>query len=40
MTPAEARQIDREEFEAECAAIRQRAYQYVAQRHHEARAEI
>lgn len=27
MTPAErARQIDREEFEAECAAIRQRAY--------------
>ena len=26
MTPAEAREIDRQEFEAECAAIRRRAY--------------
>lgn len=29
MTPAEAREIDRLEFEAECAAIRQRAYALV-----------
>ena len=30
MTPAErARQIDKEEFEAECAAIRQRAFAYA-----------
>ncbi|HEV7335548.1 MAG TPA: hypothetical protein VGO06_06225 [Bosea sp. (in: a-proteobacteria)] len=26
MTPAEAREIEKQEFEAECAAIRQRAY--------------
>lgn len=33
MTPAErARQIDKEEFAAECAAIRQRAYAYVEER--------
>lgn len=29
MTPAEAREIDRREFEAECKAIRQRAYALV-----------
>lgn len=29
MTPAEASEIDRLEFEAECAAIRQRAYELV-----------
>lgn len=41
MTPAErARQIDREEFAAECAAVRQRAYAYVEHRRHEARAEL
>jgi hypothetical protein len=40
MTPAEARQIDQEEFAAECAAIRQRAYAYVERRRHEARCEI
>lgn len=32
MTPAEARDIDRREFEAECAAIRQRAYALVQRR--------
>ncbi len=31
MTPAEARQIDQEEFAAECAAARQRARIYVAE---------
>jgi hypothetical protein len=40
MTPAEARQIDQEEFAAECAAIRQRAYAYVEQCRHEARSQI
>ncbi|QND20393.1 hypothetical protein HB774_09945 [Rhizobium leguminosarum bv. viciae] len=35
MTPAElARQIDKEEFAAECAAVRQRAFVFLAQRHH------
>lgn len=33
MTPAEAREIDRLEFEAECAAIRQRAYALIGHRH-------
>ncbi len=38
MTPAErARQIDREEFAAECAAIRQRAYERVGMTEREAR---
>lgn len=38
MTPAErARQIDKEEFEAECAAIRQRAIAYSSQRRREDR---
>lgn len=32
MTPAEASAIDRREFEAECAAIRQRAYELVQRR--------
>jgi hypothetical protein len=32
VTPAEAREIDRLEFEAECAAIRQRAYALLTQR--------
>lgn len=41
MTPAErARQIDREEFAAECAAVRQRAAAYVERRRYEARCEI
>ena len=41
MTPAErARQIDREEFVAECAAVRQRAYVYVVQRRQDKRDEI
>lgn len=41
MTPAErARQIDREEFAAECAAVRQRAYAYVVQRRQDKRDEI
>lgn len=41
MTPAErARQIDKEEFAAECAAIRQRAFAYVARRRQDARASI
>lgn len=32
MTPAQAREIDRREFEAECAAIRQRALALVQRR--------
>ncbi|WKL27192.1 hypothetical protein Q1M63_24560 [Sinorhizobium meliloti] len=41
MTPAErARIIDKEEFAAECAAIRQRAHAYVERRRHEARADL
>jgi hypothetical protein len=32
MTPEQARTIDRREFEAECAAIRQRAYALVQRR--------
>lgn len=41
MTPAErARQIDREEFAAECAAVRQRAAAYVERRRYEVRCEI
>ncbi|WP_119254376.1 hypothetical protein [Shinella zoogloeoides] len=41
MTPAErARQIDKEEFEAECAAIRQRAISYAARRRLERRTEF
>lgn len=32
MTPAEAREIDRLEFEAECSAIRQRAYALLRNR--------
>lgn len=41
MTPAErARIIDKEEFAAECAAVRQRAHNYVELRRHEARCEI
>jgi hypothetical protein len=30
MTPAEAREIDRQEFEAECAAVRQRLYMHLS----------
>ncbi|MDX0538483.1 hypothetical protein GOC59_02520 [Sinorhizobium medicae] len=41
MTPAErARMTDREEFAAECAAIRQRAFAYVKQRREDTRKEI
>lgn len=41
MTPAErARQTDREEFAAECAAIRQRAYTRLEQLEHETRTQI
>jgi hypothetical protein len=41
MTPAErARQIDKEEFAAECAAIRQRAYTFAQQRERETRHRI
>ncbi|TCM57830.1 hypothetical protein C8J36_102633 [Rhizobium sp. PP-F2F-G48] len=29
MTPAEAREIDRQEFEAECAAVRRRLYEHL-----------
>jgi hypothetical protein len=32
MTPAEAREIDRLEFEAECIALRQRAYALMSPR--------
>lgn len=40
MTPSErARQIDKEEFEAECAAVRQRLYERLAQRRHDKRNE-
>lgn len=40
MTPAErARQIDKEEFEAECTAIRQRAFAYAEQCRAEARSQ-
>lgn len=40
MTPEEAREVDRLEFEADCRAARERAYALIAERHGAERARI
>ncbi len=40
MTPEEAREIDRLEFEADCRAARERAFALIAKRHGEERARV
>lgn len=40
MTPEEAREIDRLEFEAECRAVRERVFARIAERHGAERARV